>query len=145
MVRISETLRQQVIERAHGLCEYCQTAMIIVVSMEIDHIVPEVAGGQTILANLCLTCRGCNSFKQDFQSGIDPESGNTFLLYNPRTQLWGKHFRWSDDSLQIIGLTSTGRATVTRLRMNRERMQASRRLWTKAGWHPPVDGKFPLG
>jgi len=99
MVRISKSLRNQVIDRAHGLCEYCQTAMIIVVSMEIDHIVPEVDGGQTIAINLCLTCRDCNSFKQSFQTGIDPESGNTFPLFNPRIQIWNGHFQWSEGGL----------------------------------------------
>jgi len=47
MTRISEALRNTVIHRANGLCEYCQTAQIIVVTMEVDHIVPEVAGGLT--------------------------------------------------------------------------------------------------
>jgi hypothetical protein len=37
MARISDNLRQQVIERARGRCEYCQTQQIIVVAMEIDH------------------------------------------------------------------------------------------------------------
>jgi hypothetical protein len=144
MAYISETLRSHVISRAHGLCEYCQTAQIIVVTMEIDHIIPEIAGGQTVEANLCLTCRGCNSFKQDFQTDIDPETGETVSLYNPRTQIWHDHFRWSDDSLQIIGLTPVGRATISRLRMNREGIQASRRVWVQAGWHPPTIGRFPL-
>lgn len=38
--------------------EACQTQQVIVVSMEIDHIVPESAGGETTLANLCLACVG---------------------------------------------------------------------------------------
>lgn len=144
MVRISQNLRNLVIERAKGLCEYCQTAQIIVVTMEIDHIVPEVDDGQTVESNLCLTCRGCNGFKQDFQTGIDPESNETFPLYNPRTQNWGDHFEWSADGIRIIGLTPIGRATINRLRMNRDGVLASRRLWVQSGWHPPVAGKFPL-
>jgi 5-methylcytosine-specific restriction endonuclease McrA len=86
MARIADALRQQITERAHGLCEYCQTAQIIVVTMEIDHIIPQIAGGDTELYNLCLTCRGCNSFKQDYQIGIDPDMGAEVSLLNPRTQ-----------------------------------------------------------
>lgn len=144
MPRVSEALRQQVTVRAQGLCEYCQTAQIIVVTMEVDHIIPEAASGETKLENLCLTCRGCNSFKQDYQTGIDPNSGIEINLYNPRTQNWNEHFLWSEDSLFIIGQTPVGRATVDRLRMNREGVIAARRLWVQAGWHPPQQGKFPL-
>jgi hypothetical protein len=38
MARIPDVLRQQVIQRAGGRCEYCQTLRAIVVEMEIDHI-----------------------------------------------------------------------------------------------------------
>ena len=144
MVRITNALRQQVRERAYGLCEYCQTAQIIVVTMEIDHIVPQIAGGATELDNLCLTCRGCNSFKQDYQTSIDPDTGVEVPLFNPRSQNWNDHFQWREDGLIILGLTPTGRATIERLRMNRDGIVASRRLWVQAGWHPPKAGQFPL-
>lgn len=112
--------------------------------MEIDYIVPEAAQGKTQLDNLCLTCRGCNSFKQDHQIGIDPDSGTEVTLYNPRTQKWHDHFKWSEDGITIIGLTAIGRATLDRLRMNREGILIARRLWVQAGWHPPQAGKLPL-
>jgi len=35
MAYLSEALRQQVLERAHGRCEYCQTQQVVVISMEI--------------------------------------------------------------------------------------------------------------
>ena len=139
MAYISDSLRQEVTERAHGRCEYCQTQQVIVVSMEIDHIVPESASGETTLDNLCLACVGCNGFKLDFQTGIDPETEREAPLFNPRVQNWRDHFHWSDDGLQIIGLTTVGRATITRLRMNRDAMVNSRRRWVQAGWHPPKE------
>ncbi len=144
MAHLSDALRQQVTERARGLCEYCQTAQIIVVTMEVDHIVPLATGGETQVDNLCLTCRGCNSFKQDFQSGFDADSDREVPLFNPRNQTWGDHFRWSDDGTRIMGLTSIGRATINRLRMNRDGVVAARRLWVQAAWHPPQPGHFPL-
>lgn len=144
MARISAALRQKVTERAHGLCEYCQATQIIVVSLEVDHIIPESAGGATDLENLCLACRGCNGFKLDHQTGIHPETNQQLKLFNPRTQNWDGHFRWSDDGTRIVGLTDTGHATINRLQMNREEIIASRRLWVAAGWHLPKRGSFPL-
>lgn len=144
MARIPDALRQQVRERARGLCEYCQTAQIIVVTMEVDHIVPQNAGGATELYNLALTCRACNSFKQDHQTGIDPHTNEEVLLFNPRTQTWSEHFQWNADGTIIVGITPTGLATIDRLRMNREEIIASHQLWVQAGWHPPKGGHFPL-
>ncbi len=137
MGRIPADLRRQVIERARGHCEYCQTQQIIVVSIEIDHIIPKSAGGKTVLDNLCLACVGCNGSKLNFQVGIDPETEMETPLFNPRVQNWNDHFRWSEDSSQVVGLTAIGRATIVRLRMNRDRVVHSRQRWVEAGWHPP--------
>ena len=137
MAYISETLRHEVIKRARACCEYCQMQQIVVVYMEIDHIVPESQGGETNSENLCLACTGCNNFKLDFQTGIDPLTGQEAPLFNPRNQNWDEHFRWSDDGLKLIGLSSHGRATIERLKMNRKELQNSRQLWVEAGWHPP--------
>ena len=63
MTSIPARLRQQIFARANGLCEYCQTAQVIVITMEIDHIIPQVAGGKTDSNNLCLACVSCNNFK----------------------------------------------------------------------------------
>src|SRR5262245_49758853 len=142
MPAVSKEQRQQVTERANGLCEYCQTAEIIVVMLEVDHIKPEVAGGETYLDNLCLVCRGCNSFKHDFQPAVDPETSQVVALFNPRAERLDDHFKWNDDGTLIIGLSPTGRATIERLRMNREGIVTSRRLWVEAGWHPPRGGRF---
>jgi|SRR5579859_2414283 len=143
MPSISDALRIQVTDRAIGLCEYCQTAQIIVVDMEVDHIIPQSVGGTTTLDSLCLACRGCNSFKQDFQIGVDPISKQEVALFNPRVQTWGEHLAWNETGTLILGLTATGRATIERLRMNPEGVVAARRVWVQAGWHPPHSGQFP--
>jgi hypothetical protein len=134
---IGQALRRLVVERAGGRCEYCRTAQAIVVEMEVDHIVPESAGGATDPDNLCLTCVACNGFKLAHQTGSDPETGEDTPLFHPRSQRWDEHFGWSEGGTRILGLTPTGRATVARLRMNRERVVEARRLWIEAGWHPP--------
>lgn len=137
MAHISAALRKEVTARAKGLCEYCQAAQITIIDMEIDHIVPESLGGQATEDNLCLTCMGCNRNKGAFHTAYDPETGQEVPLFNPRTQNWHEHFRWDDSDTKLLGLTPTGRATVERLKINREKAVAARALWVKAGWHPP--------
>jgi hypothetical protein len=137
MASISKTLRTTIIERANGLCEYCQTSQLIVLEMEIDHIQPESKGGLTTESNLCLACAGCNGFKSDAEEAIDPETRQKVPLFNPRTQNWPSHFGWSPDGTLLIGRTATGRATIERLLINRELVVKARERWVKAGWHPP--------
>ena len=105
--------------------------------MQIDHIVPLAAGGETELDNLCLACNSCNIYKSEFQFGVDPATGQEAHLYHPRKQLWSDHFHWSKDRSRMLGKTSTGRATIERLRINRAEFVASRRDWVDAGLHPP--------
>lgn len=69
--------------------------------------------------------------------GIDPLTGETVLLFNPRKQSWQDHFAWEERGERIIGLTAVGRATVVALRMNNEVIVPARRRWVAAGWHPP--------
>lgn len=60
-------------------------------------------------------------------------------LYHPRLHSWGEHFRWSDDWLVMIGLTPTGRATITRVGLNRENVMGLREVLVRSGIHPPDD------
>ena len=138
MAYVSRDLRERVTRRANSLCEYCKTAQAIVIEMEIDHIVPESAGGLTEELNLCLACISCNHFKHDFQTGLDPETSQTVQLFNPRTQIWNEHFAWNEQKTHVIGLTPVGRATVERMNMNRDLIVKARQRWVQAGWHPPV-------
>lgn len=105
--------------------------------MEIDHIIPISAGGSNDSENLCLTCRGCNTYKQDFQTGLDPDTNDEVELFNPRLHKWSTHFQWVEDGTIILGLTASGRATIQRLRMNRPEVVRARQRWVQAGWHPP--------
>lgn len=138
MTRISPALRQQVGARARGLCEYCQTAEINVIEMEVDHIIPEAAGGITALENLCLACGGCNGFKGAFQTGFDPQSGAEYPLFNPRVHRWQDHFHWDQSGTMLVGNTPVGRATIERLQINRAAAVRTRARWVEVGWHPPL-------
>lgn len=137
MARIPTALREQVILRASGRCEYCQTPQAIVIEMQIDHIQPESADGLTELHNLCLACISCNQHKGDNQTGIDPQTNNSMPLFNPRVQNWSAHFVWDSSGTTLIGLTEIGRATIDRLKINRAVVVQARERWVRAGWHPP--------
>lgn len=64
---------------------------------------------------------------------IDPESGSSVPLFDPRRNDWGEHFCWRE--VHIFGLTPTGRATVAILRMNRPLIVEIRREEALLGRH----------
>jgi hypothetical protein len=66
-------------------------------------------------------------------------TGDLVRLFNPRHQVWDEHFAWSATGDEILGKTSTGRATVTALHLNRPSLVVARRIWVSVGWHPPKD------
>lgn len=136
MATISKTLREQVYRRANYRCEYCQAFQQIIVSLEVDHIIPVNLGGKTEFDNLCAACDKCNSYKRNVTEAIDPQTQTQQPLFNPRLHRWEHHFAWSEDGLILNGLTPIGRATIEQLKLNRQTIIESRRLWRLAGWHP---------
>lgn len=137
---ISKQTKKAVIERAFGRCEYCQSWMKNAIHpFNIDHIHPLDKGGKSELENLALSCGGCNSFKANRVTAIDPVTNKEAPLYNPRTHHWQEHFAWSNDYLEIVGLTPAGRATVETLKMNRPGLINIRRLTKMIGEHPPTE------
>lgn len=137
---VSSDLRRQVAQDAGHRCGYCLSSEILVgISLSIDHIIPISADGPTTRDNLWLACRPCNEFKGDQTTAQDLETGETAPLFNPRTQDWRTHFAWSEDQTRVVGLTSTGRATVTALQLNRPLLVNARRRWVMVGWHPPQE------
>ena len=107
--------------------------------MEIDHSLPESLGGRTEEPNLWLAGSLCNDHKGDRVAAIDPITGEVSRLFNPSTQTWTEHFLGSAERDLVVGRTSTGRATVVTLNLNRPSLVRSRRAWVKVGWHPPED------
>jgi hypothetical protein len=106
--------------------------------LEIEHIKPISKGGKNDEANLWLSCPIRNRHKSDKTEAIDPETDEEVPLFNPREQSWFEHFCWSEDGLRVIGLTSTGRASVVALHLSDD-LDALlvRSYWVLAGWHPP--------
>ncbi|MEB3279401.1 MAG: HNH endonuclease [Lyngbya sp.] len=137
---IPKNLRSQIEQSDHCRCCYCQTSEANSgIPMTYDHILPRSKGGETIFDNVCLACRTCNEFKSDITEAIDPLTGETVSLFNPRIQQWSEHFQWSYDGIRVEGLTSRGRATIIALRMNNPVIIVARRRWVINGWHPPSD------
>ena len=117
--RISPALRERVAAAARYRCGYCLTSQRVVGPLlEIDHIIPESRGGASAEDNLWLACPPCNGHKSDQVEAVDPETGQTVPLFNPRTQRWQDHFTWMEDGAVILGITATGRATVSALQVN---------------------------
>jgi hypothetical protein len=126
-IYIPIALRQVVIERAAHRCEYCQSpALYSPEIFEIEHIQPLNAGGATEPSNLALSCPACNRYKGNLQIAFEPETNLSTQLFNPRIDLWLEHLTGRSDITLIEGLTSTGRAKIVALHINRAAVQRFR-------------------
>lgn len=110
--------RKQVRDRAANRCEYCQLPQRAAgfLKFHIEHIRAQQHIKDDSLENLALACPDCNRFKGPNLSSIDPDSGRTVALFNPRRHRWNAHFVIEGPA--ILGRTPTGRATVHLLCMN---------------------------
>lgn len=134
----TESLRRRIGEQAQNRCGYCQTQeRVSGIPLTLEHIIPRALGGLDAEENLWVSCRLCNEAKGIQVEAVDPHTGKRAPLFNPRVDQWLEHFRWSEDSTKIIGLTDRGRATVDALSLNTEFRMRSRAIWVEAGFHPP--------
>ncbi|MCX6048452.1 MAG: HNH endonuclease [Chloroflexi bacterium] len=137
-IYISVDKQRQVIERARGRCEYCQSRSDYATeTFAVDHIVPISRGGTNKIDNLASACSGCNGRKYNKLEAQDPADGERVPLFNPRLQKWADHFSWSADYTHMIGLTPSGRATVEGLQLNRRGLVNMRGALYLIGKHPP--------
>jgi hypothetical protein len=133
--------RRRIAEEAQYRCGYCQTQEVVSgIPLTIEHITPKAKGGNDENENLWLSCRLCNEKKGMLLEALDPDTGETVPLFNPRTETWSEHFTWSEDGSRIIPTTAIGRATVAGLSLNDELRVHARAIWVKAGYHPPGRG-----
>ncbi len=135
MSYIPSILRKSVIKRAENYCEYCHLSQKgQEATFHIDHVIPVVSRGGTILENLALACVSCSLRKGSKQTAVDSETMQEVLLFNPRTDNWKDHFQWS--GIILIGMTTIGRATVETLDLNRRIILAIREEEILLGRHP---------
>jgi hypothetical protein len=139
MTYLSPELEERVRAAAQHRCGYCLSPQQLVMArLEIEHIIPLAQGGTSEESNLWLACPLCNRYKSDRTTAIDPQTGRATPLFNPRTQIWSEHFRWSEDGLRVLGLTAIGRATVATLHLADDvDALVVRSFLVAAGWHPP--------
>jgi HNH endonuclease len=135
----SSKIFQIVALRANFCCEYCKAfASYSPTTFVIEHTLPLSKEGTNDLLNLALACQGCNGYKYNFTHAIDPATGDFVQLFNPRLEEWKTHFFWNEDFTLIIGQTSTGRATIGRLKLNRQELINIRKVLFLIGEHPPI-------
>ena len=138
MSRLSPLLRRRVQQRGQGLCEYCHSCMDYTGhAFTVDHILPFSRGGTNDFNNLCLCCFWCNNYKHARTHALDARTGSITPLFNPRTDNWHDHFRWSPTYTRVVSRTARGRVTIEVLRLNRPSLVRARQIWVRHGLHPP--------
>lgn len=58
-------------------------------------------------------------------------------LFHPRKQNWNEHFTWDQTGVKVLGLSPTGRATISALKMNLPEILAWRAIIVRLGGYPP--------
>jgi hypothetical protein len=133
-----EAYRRLVVARAGGACEYCRLSQDPTgVTFHIEHVLPVSSGGQTILANLALSCPGCNLSKAARRTGIDSH-GVEREFFNPRAYEpwllgWHLHFVLQQATGRIVARSPCGEATIQALNMNAPNRAFARQLQIAAG------------
>jgi len=145
-IPITAQTERRIREAARYRCGYCLSQQqYVMAKLLIDHIIPRAAFAANdpqmhAEENLWLACNICNLHKSDKTHESDPVTGERVRLFNPRTQVWGDHFQWSEDGRRVIGRTPTGRATVIALKLDSDSEALTVRAnWVSVGWHPPKD------
>ncbi len=132
---ISEELRADVARRADHRCEYCliheEEAGF---PHQVDHIVSRKHGGSSTSDNLAYACVVCNRHKGSDVASIDPRTGETVRLFDPRRDRWADHFRL--DGALIEPISSIGSATTRLLRLNAPERISERQLLQSLGSYP---------
>jgi len=106
-------------------------------TFHIEHIAPRAGGGTDDESNLALACPSCNLAKSNRTVAADPDGTLVVPLFHPRTQQWMEHFRW--DGYRVLGVTPTGRATVSAFELNGDRRLRIRKAEVGFDLFPPDD------
>jgi HNH endonuclease len=137
---IKKDLDAKIRVQARNRCGYCLVPQKLVsYKLEIEHLFPKFLGGDDEEDNLWLACRQCNLSKGIKIKGSDTITFKREKIFNPRKQIWSKHFKFSEDKTEIIGRTNCGRATVSALQLNSDLQRTAREFWKLTGIFPPID------
>jgi hypothetical protein len=98
-------------------CDYCRMPRKYdPLPFQVDHIIAQQHGGETVLENLASSCLHDNKHKGPNIAGIDPVTKQLVALFHPRRQNWTRHFVWNGAIL--VGRTRIARATIRVLAIN---------------------------
>lgn len=115
--------RDTVRRRAQFACEYCGVSETDTGGeLTLDHYHPQAKGGADDLDNVVYCCMRCNQYKADYW----PVQPHEVRLWNPRVATAATHFVPIEDGT-LYPLTTVGRFTLQRLRLNRAPLVANRR------------------
>jgi len=107
-ISIQRQIRKQFCDR----CAYCQSSeALMAVTFEIEHIIPQSAGGVSILENLCFACPPCNRNKASRQEGIDLATGSPVRFFHPQIDCWSDHFQWNSNWTELLPSTPIAKVT----------------------------------
>ena len=114
---MNRTLVSQLRRLTGDRCDYCRIPRRLdPLPFQVDHIIAQQHGGQTVLGNLAWSCLHDNKHKGPNIAGIDPVTGDLVPLFHPRRQRWERHFDWNGAIL--VGRTRIARATIRVLAVN---------------------------
>lgn len=114
---MNRELLRMILAHAEERCEYCHMPTAYdPLPFQLDHIIAQQHGGETVFENLAWSCLHCNKHKGPNIAGIDPSTRQLAALFHPRRQLWDRHFRW--DGPILVGRTRSARATICVLAIN---------------------------
>jgi len=134
---IAKALRQLVINRAEGVCEYCLIhENDTFYGCQVDHIISEKHGGLTTADNLAYACTFCNRYKGSDVGSIVLRTGEFSRFFNPRIDQWADHFTL--DNGIIVALTDIGMVTVNILDFNNPERLLERQALQTMGCYPSV-------
>ena len=129
---IPERIRKEVAKRANNRCEYCKLPKLpIQLKHEPDHIISRKHGGATSLGNLALACFDCNRHKGTDIASYDDLTGNLTAFFNPRTQIWTKHFQMQN--AEISPMTPEARVVAKILQLNEAERIEQRQMLIELG------------
>ena len=129
---MDQRLRELVREPALRNWEYCGfPQQFSVRPFHCDHVVAQQHGGESVAENLAWACNHCNLHKGPNLTSIDPVTGQTTRLFNPRRDQWEEHFLW--EGAILVGRTAVGRATANIVDGNNRLLVATRAALMEEG------------
>ncbi len=107
-------------------CAYCTMAESEGGAYQIDHFVPQAAGGSSDYGNLMYSCDECNRFKSAYSPPDDTTQARGLRFVRPDQDHPREHYLLDRD--QLRHKTAPGKFTISMLFLNRQSLQRLRSI-----------------